>query len=157
MNRLAGSSLSGYFAVCQHRAIQGYQSSLLSTWLSGIWLKFPGITYAVDFSCTKNLTQTCARLALAILFMHFSLVFQKPGWSFWFKVCRFSSKTTILFAHCTASGRGQQLFPTQDEGEEIVSKIRPVVMETRTRIFEAKMDAFINQRWGKCHPFIKIH
>lgn len=31
---------------------------------------------------------------------------------------------------------GEQLFPTQDEGEEIASKIIPVVMETRTKILE---------------------
>lgn len=107
MNRLAGSSLSGYFAVCQHRAIQGYQSSLLSTWLGGIWLKFPGITHALD----SNLCWVSS----AILLMHFSLMFQKNWLKLLLSSLRFFSKTTIFFAHCIAAGRGQQLFPTQDE------------------------------------------
>lgn len=62
-------------------------------------------------------------------------------------LCRFAFKTPILLAHHILTGRDSNTFPPKmKEGKEIASKISLVVMETRTRIWEAKLDAFVNQR-----------
>lgn len=87
------------------------------------YVTIPGATYVYDCVLGFQMHLTfCVQktwlkpmLGLQCHSSHAFLIFQKTGWSFWFQVCRFCFKAIILLAHHTVTGKGQQLFPTQDE------------------------------------------